>query len=67
MKIKCFVFGIVGIACALLLIPQRLGRIPGAGETLEKLSNKIQPHKAIVGDIALILGILGLLNLNPFC
>lgn len=67
LKIKCIIFGLVGIACALLLIPQRLGRVPGIGETLEKLSNKIQPHKAIVGDIALILGVLGLLNLNPFC
>lgn len=66
-KIKCIIFGLVGIACALLLIPQRLGRLPGIGDVLEKLSNKIQPHKAIVGDIALILGVLGLFNLNPFC
>ncbi|MDT0557577.1 hypothetical protein RM697_02880 [Ichthyenterobacterium sp. W332] len=66
-KIKCIIFGLVGIACGLLLIPQRLGRLPGIGEVLQKLSNKIQPHKAIVGDIALILGVLGLFNLNPFC
>ena len=67
LKIKCVIFGIVGILCGLLLIPRRLGRIPGVGESLEKLSYKIQPHKVIVGDIALILGVLGLFGLNPFC
>lgn len=66
-KVKCFVFAIVGILCGILLLPQRISKIPGIGDSLLNFSNRLQPHKVIVGDIALILGILGIFNINPFC
>ena len=66
-KIKCIVFALVGIACGLLLLPQRLSEIPMIGGGLVKLANKIQPYKVIVGDIAIILAILDMLYMNPFC
>lgn len=66
-KIKCIIFAIVGIACGLLLLPQQLSKVPAIGKFLYKLSIKIQPLKVIIGDIAIILGILDLLRLNPFC
>ncbi|WP_353778582.1 hypothetical protein [Winogradskyella sp. 3972H.M.0a.05] len=66
-KWKCIIFALVGIACGLLLLPQRLAGVPAIGNTLVKLSNKIQPYKVIVGDIALVLGVLDILYMNPFC
>lgn len=66
-KAGCLIFGIIGILCGLLLLPQQLSKIPGIGDSLFKFSNSLQSYKAIVGDIALILGVLGLLNMNPFC
>lgn len=67
LKIKCIIFGIVGIACGLLLLPQQLAKVPLVGDLLVKLSNAINPYKVIVGDIAIILGVLSLFNMNPFC
>ncbi|WP_228851945.1 hypothetical protein [Aegicerativicinus sediminis] len=67
LKFHCILFSLTGIACGLLLLPQRLSKIPGIGDFLFKLSNSIQPYKVFVGDIALVLGVLGLFNLNPFC
>lgn len=66
-KSGCLIFGIVGILCGLLLLPQQLSKVPGIGDSLYKFSNSLQNYKAIVGDIALILGVLGLFNMNPFC
>ena len=67
LKIKCIIFAVVGISCGLLLLPQQLAKIPGIGGFLVKVSNGLSPYKVIVGDIALILGVLGLFNMNPFC
>ena len=67
LKIECIIFGVVGIACGLLLLPQQLTKIPGIGNSLHKASNWLMPFKVIVGDAALILGVLGLFNMNPFC
>lgn len=67
LKIKCIIFSVVGILCGILLLPQQLAKVPGIGDSLVKLSNALSPYKVIVGDIALILGILGLFNMNPFC
>ena len=67
LKVKCMVFSIVGIACGLLLLPQQLGNLPLIGDFLVKISKAISPYKVIVGDAALILGILSLLRMNPFC
>ncbi len=66
-KIKCIIFSIVGIACGLLLLPQQLAKVPLIGNLLVKLSSSINPYKVIVGDIAIILGVLSLFNMNPFC
>lgn len=67
LKIKCLFFALTGIFCGLLLLPQQMAEIPGIGEYLLKFSNQLKPYKIIVGDIALILGVLGLFNINPFC
>ena len=56
-----------GCLCGLLLLPQQLSQVPSIGDSLFKFSNRLQNYKAIVGDIALILGVLGLFNMNPFC
>ena len=39
LKIECIIFGVVGIACGLLLLPQQLTKIPGIGNSLLKASN----------------------------
>ena len=67
LKVKCVIFSIVGIACGLLLLPQQLGNVPLIGNFLVKVSNAISPYKVIVGDAALILAILSLFKMNPFC
>lgn len=67
LKIECIIFGAIGIACGLLLLPQQLTNIPGVGSSLLKASNWLMPFKVIVGDAALIIGLLGLFNMNPFC
>ena len=67
LKIECIIFGAIGIACGLLLLPQQLTKVPGVGNSLLKVSNWLMPFKVIVGDAALIIGILGLFNMNPFC
>ncbi len=66
-KVKCVLFSIVGIACGLLLLPQQLAKVPLVGNLLVKLSNAINPYKVFVGDVALVLGVLSLFNMNPFC
>ncbi|OMP29760.1 hypothetical protein [Mangrovimonas sp. DI 80] len=66
-KFNCIIFAIVGIACGILLLPQQLSKIPGIGDALFTLSKKINPYKVLIGDAALILGVLGLFNMNPFC
>lgn len=66
-KAGCLIFSIVGVLCGLLLLPQQLSKVPGIGDSLFKFSDSLQNYKAIAGDIALILGILGLFNMNPFC
>jgi hypothetical protein len=66
-KIKCVVFAVIGILCGLLLIPQQLVKVPVIGNLLSKSSKTLLPFKVIIGDIALILGVLGLLNINPLC
>jgi hypothetical protein len=48
-------------------LPQQLTKVPGIGNSLLKVSNWLMPFKVIVGDAALILGILGLFDMNPFC
>ena len=67
LKFHCILFSLTGIACGFLLLPQRLAKVPGIGSFLFKLSNAIQPFKVFVGDVAIVLGVLGLFNLNPFC
>lgn len=67
LKVKCIIFSIVGIVCGLLLLPQQLAKLPLVGNFLVKLSYAINPYKVFVGDVALILGILSLFNMNPFC
>ena len=66
-KVKCILFAIIGILCGLLLIPQQLVKIPLIGDLLQKSSKGLVPFKVIIGDVALILGILSLLNINPLC
>ena len=67
MKFKCVIFALVGIACGILLLPQQLGKIPGIGDNLVKLSTKMQGLKVIIGDAAIILAILSFLGMNPLC
>jgi len=67
LKVKCVIFSLIGIACGLLLLPQQLAKFPLIGNLLVKLSNAINPYKVIVGDAALILSVLSLFKMNPFC
>lgn len=67
LKIECIIFGAIGIACGLLLLPQQLTNVPGIGSSLLKASNWLMPFKVIIGDAALFIGLLGLFNMNPFC
>lgn len=66
-KVQCIIFAVIGICCGLLLIPHELVKIPVVGDILQRSSKGLLPFKVIIGDIALILGVLGLLNINPLC
>lgn len=67
LKFKCIIFAIVGIACGILLLPQQLAKVPGIGDNLVKVSNKLQVFKVIIGDAAIILAILSFFGMNPLC
>lgn len=66
LSFKWIIFSLIGIACGLLLLPQKLTKVPLIGNLLLKISNGINPYKIIIGDAAIILGILGLFGMNPF-
>lgn len=55
---------IVGILAGLLLLADRLEKIPGIGSHLKDFSKVLTPFEAIIGIAALVVGILGLLNIG---
>ncbi|MAZ29503.1 MAG: hypothetical protein CL868_20815 [Cytophagaceae bacterium] len=63
----CAFHDITGIVAGLTLLSGSLSSIPGVGNGLEKLSRSLNPYRAVIGMIALIVGILGLLNITILC
>jgi len=56
---------IVGILAGLLLLSEKLERVPTIGEHLAKAAKALIPIEAAVGIAAIVVGFLGLLNI-PF-
>ena len=51
-------FPIASVIGGLLLLTHSLGKIPALGGTLENLSKKLMPYKAIIGIVLLVIGLL---------
>ena len=63
----CSLYDLTGILAGLVLLTDTLINIPGVGESLTKLSRSLLPFTTAIGVAALIVGILGLLDLNFLC
>lgn len=54
-------FGLIRIASILggiLLLTHVLGKVPALGGTLQKLSKKLMPYKAIIGIALIVIGLM---------
>jgi cadmium resistance protein CadD (predicted permease) len=63
----CALYDLTGILAGLVLLTDTLINVPGVGESLTKLSRTLLPFTTTIGIAALIVGILGLLDLNVLC
>ena len=63
----CAIYDLTGILAGLVLLTDTLINIPGIGESLTKLSRSLLPFTTAIGVASLIVGILGLLDLNFLC
>lgn len=63
----CIIYALIGIICGIILLPQKLAKIPGIGDELYRFSARMKEYQVIFGDAALILGILSFIGWNPFC
>ncbi len=63
----CAIYDLTGILAGLVLLTDTLINIPGIGESLAKLSRSLLPFTTAIGVASLIVGILGLLDLNFLC
>ncbi len=63
----CSLYDFTGILAGLVLLTDTLISIPGIGEPLTKLSRSLLPFTTAIGVASLIVGILGLLDLNFLC
>jgi hypothetical protein len=63
----CSLYDLTGILAGLVLLTDTLINIPGIGESLTRLSRSLLPFTTAIGVAALIVGILGLLDLNFLC
>jgi len=43
-----------------LLLAHVIGKSPAFGDTLQKLSDKLKPFKAIIGIALIIIGLIGI-------
>lgn len=55
---------LVALCAGLLLLGERLKPVPGIGDGLSDLAEKLRPHEPWVGAAALIVGLLGLCNIG---
>ena len=53
-------FSIASILGGMLLLTHSLGKVPALGGTLEELSKKLMPYKAIIGIVLIVIGLLGI-------
>ncbi|GAL86371.1 hypothetical protein MYP_3600 [Sporocytophaga myxococcoides] len=63
----CSLYDLTGILAGLVLLTDTLTGIPGIGESLTKLSRSLLPFTTVIGVASLVVGILGLLDLNFLC
>lgn len=63
----CALFDITGMLAGLLLLSGALGNIPGIGKSLEKASRSLAPFSVIIGVAAIVVGIMGLLDIHFLC
>lgn len=53
-------FNIVSILGGFLLLTHVIGKAPAFGDSLQKLSDKLMPFKAIIGIALIIIGLIGI-------
>lgn len=53
-------YGIVSILGGLLLLTHVFGKVPALEDTLNKVSSKLMPFKAIIGIALIIIGVLSI-------
>ena len=66
-RFGCALFDITGIVAGLTLLSGSLKNIPALGNGLEKVSAALLPFKAAIGIAALVVGIMGLINMHVLC
>ncbi len=57
-----WLFNIVSLLGGFLLLTHVIGKAPAFKESLQKLSDKLSPFKALIGIGLLVIGILNVLN-----
>jgi hypothetical protein len=60
------VHDIVGILAGLLLLSDSLQKVAGIGDQLTSAAKALLPFEAFIGIAALVVGVLGLLNIRIF-
>lgn len=63
----CAVFEIVGIMAGLVLLSDLLKNVPAIGEFLTTTSHKLAPFSTGIGIAAIVVGVMGLLNIYFLC
>ena len=63
----CTLYDLTGIIAGLTLLSGSLSKVPAIGDFLERMSNALIPFRAAIGIAALVVGILGLLNIAVLC
>ncbi|WP_452601606.1 hypothetical protein [Pontimicrobium sp. MEBiC06410] len=53
-------FNIASILGGFLLLTHVIGKAPAFGDSLQKLSDKLMPFKAIIGIALIIIGLIGI-------
>ncbi len=63
----CAIHDIVGMAAGITLLGAKLNDVPVIGNVLSDVSNWLDTYRDYIGIAAIIIGILGLLNIHILC
>jgi len=63
----CAIHDVVGMLAGLTLLGSKLNDVPVVGNVLTDASNWLSNYKDMIGIAAIVIGILGLLNIHILC